>query len=402
MATDRIEQSRGSCAEVLLVFLRLGCTSFGGPVAHLGYFRKEIVERRKWCSEGTFGEIIALTQSLPGPASSQTGFVLGIVRAGWLGGLAAWTGFTLPSALLMLAFAYGHSFLSGSAGSRVLHALQIVAVAVVAQAVLSMRRSLAPDRIRIALAIMATGLTLLTVPQFSTLVSIAVGAALGLLLLRSSEERNSTPAAPLFSKAAGLIAGGLFFVLLALTASIAHFFPHSGIAVFSAFYGSGALVFGGGHVVLPLLENAVVARGWVTPQAFLVGYGAAQALPGPLFAFAAYLGAAVRPTPSPFLYGLLGLIGIFTPGLLVVTAALPFWSVLRGNFYIGAALKGVNASVVGILLAAFIRPLWATTIHSALDFGMALVAFLLLTVWRLPAWLVVVGAAAVSTILKFQ
>lgn len=396
-ATPRLKQAHGSCLEVLLVFLRLGCTSFGGPIAHLGYFRKEIVERRKWCSEGALAEIIALAQSLPGPASSQAGFALGILRAGWLGGLAAWLGFTLPSALLMLAFAYGHSLLGGDAGQRLLHGLQIVAVAVVAQAVLAMQRSLAPDRMRVALVIMTTGLALLLPAQMATLIAIAAGAAAGLLFFRSEDYGSSESIGLALSKAAGIASGVVFLALLGL-ALTTHSLSIPGLNVFSAFYRSGALVFGGGHVVLPLLNDAVVAPGWVTQRSFLAGYGAAQALPGPLFSFAAYLGAAVRPTPNPILYGLIGLAGIFIPGLLAMTAVLPFWGALRGDRFAQAAIRGINASVVGILIAALYQPLWTATIHTAGDFWIALLAFVLLTLWKVQPWIAVACVGAVSMI----
>jgi len=396
----RIELDRGSPAEVLLAFLRLGCSSFGGPIAHLGYLQREIVERRRWCSEGTLAELIALAQSLPGPASSQVGFALGIVRAGWLGGMAAWIGFTLPSAVLMLAFAYGNSLLAGNVWTGILHGLQLVAVAVVAQAVLAMRQTLAPDRLRIAFAIAATGITLFSAPQFATLIAIAAGAVAGLLFCRSAEQETGERIPFKSPKAIGMAAAAIFLLLLVLPSLVAHDSRTSALAVFSAFYRSGALVFGGGHVVLPLLENTVVARGWVAQQSFLAGYGAAQAVPGPLFTFGAYLGAAVRPTPSPLWYGLLGLVGIFTPGLLAMTAVLPFWSVLRGNRSIRAALKGINASVVGVLIAALFNPLWTSTVHSASDFWIALVAFSLLTVGKVQPWIVVAGTAASYLMIK--
>jgi len=381
--------------EVLLVFLRLGCTSFGGPIAHLGYFRRELVERRRWCSEGTFAEIIAIAQSLPGPASSQTGFALGILRAGWLGGIAAWVGFTLPSVVLMLAFAYGHSFLGGSAGGALLHALQIVAVAVVAQAVLTMQRSLAPDALRLLLAAIAAVVVLFLPTNFATLIAIGLGALVGLALFRTEPKPDSEPFALHLSRRAGIAAGSTLLLLLVLSQLLAHLTHWQAVQVFAAFYRSGALVFGGGHVVLPLLEDAVVAPGWVTQQAFLAGYGAAQALPGPLFAFAAYLGAVVHAAASPLLYGLLGLIGIFAPGLLAMAAVLPFWSSFRRNVSMQAALKGINASVVGILLAAFIRPLWSFTIHVPSDLCFALLAFAMLVFWKLPSWVVVVSTVAV-------
>lgn len=398
IAMSRVEPVRGSFAEVLFVFLRLGCTSFGGPIAHLGYFQKEIVERRKWCSEGTMAEIIALAQSLPGPASSQVGFALGILRAGWLGGLAAWIGFTLPSALLMLAFAYGHSFLGGSVGQGVLHGLQLVAVAVVAQAVMAMQRSLAPDRVRIAIAIAATGLALFLPSQMASLIAIATGAVAGLVLFRSVDYKNSESIGVAVPKAAGVASGVAFLVLLVIVPLIAQAFSNFGLIVFSAFYRSGALVFGGGHVVLPLLEGAVVAPGWVTQKSFLAGYGAAQALPGPLFSFGAYLGAVMRPSSSPFLFSLLGLIGIFTPGMLAMTALLPFWSAMRGNRYVMSSLRGINASVVGILIAALFQPLWTSTIQSSADFWTVLSIFALLTLWKVQPWLVVLCVVAISSI----
>ena len=399
-APQRSGPRRGSIFEVLSVFLRLGCTSFGGPIAHLGYFQKEIVERRQWCSEGVLSEIIALAQSLPGPASSQVGFALGIVRAGWAGGLAAWVGFTLPSALLMLAFAYGHSFLAGGWGNGLLHGLQLVAVAVVAQAVMTMRKALAPDRLRMAIAIAATGVTLLTPQQSATLIAIAAGALAGLLFCRSGERDKHESVALGLSNAAGGAAAATFVLLLVLPPLIAHYHANLGLAVFSAFYRSGAIVFGGGHVVLPLLEDAVVARGWVTQPAFLAGYGAAQAVPGPLFSFAAYLGAAVRPTSSPLLYGVLGLLGLFAPGLLAMTAVLPFWRALRENGSIKAALRGINASVVGVLIAALFQPLWTSTVHSAVDFWIALVAFSLLALGKVQPWIVVLGTSVGYMIIK--
>ncbi len=391
-----MKQSGGSPIEVLLVFLRLGSTSFGGPIAHLGYFQNELVERRAWCSEATLAEIIALAQSLPGPASSQTGFALGMLRAGWPGGLAAWIGFTLPSALLMLALAYGHSLVAGSSGTRLVHGLQLAAVAVVAQAVVAMRRSLAPDRVRAAIAIVAAAVALFAWNQSSTLIAIIGGATAGLLLLRHNEYQSDEPTHIALTKSAGSLAAVIFFVLLLLLPLLAHYLALPWLRVLSVFYRSGALVFGGGHVVLPLLESAVVTPGWVTQQTFLAGYGAAQALPGPLFSFAAYLGAAIRPSPNPVIYGFLGLIGIFCPGLLAMAAVLPFWSELKRNRPMRAALRGINASVVGILLAALYRPLWTSTIVTAADFWLALCAFALLTVAKVQPWVVVALLAAIS------
>jgi chromate transporter len=383
---------------VLLAFLRLGCTSFGGPIAHLGYYRSELVERRRWCSEETFAEIVALAQSVPGPASSQIGFTLGILRAGWAGGVAAWVGFTMPSALLMLAFEFSHAALSGRFGMAVVHGLQLVAVAVVAQAILAMRKSLAPDLSRMALALVAAAIVLLTSPAYGTVFAIAVGGFAGWLLLRSNGITNHHPGltAISISKAQGAMAAILALTLLAVLPVLARTRSFGAFTVCNAFYRTGALVFGGGHVVLPLLENSVVAKAWVDQQTFLSGYGAAQAIPGPLFTFAAYLGAAVRPTPNSLFYGVLALVAIFLPGLLIMIAVLPFWNALRGRSQLQASLRGVNASVVGILLAAFCRPVWTSTVHAWIDFLIALTAFGLLAWWKLPPWAVVLAVTGVS------
>ncbi len=332
---------RGSVREVLLVFLRLGCHSFGGPIAHLGYFHTELVERRQWCEEQTFAEVVALAQSMPGPASSQVGFALGLLRAGWAGGVAAWVGFTMPSALLMLAFAIGHHLFTGRAGAGAVHGLQLVAVAVVAQAILSMRKSLAPDVPRMGIALVAAAVAWLASPASSTVLAIAVGALLGLLLPRPPHARRGRhlptahrPAeagrgagrrqrfsascsccrSPDRSVAGRIGIGGLVVTERCIARLwIAELWIQT-LTVFSAFYRTGALVFGGGHVVLPLLENAVVARGWVDQSSFLSGYGAAQALPGPLFTFAAYLGAVIQPAAHPVALSAVALVAIFLPG----------------------------------------------------------------------------------------
>jgi chromate transporter len=402
----------GNAREVLWAFLRLGCVCFGGPIAHLGYFHAEFVERRRWISEESYAEIVALAQSLPGPASSQVGFALGLLRAGWMGGLAAWAGFTLPSALLMLAFALGHARLTGKLGLGAVHGLQLVAVAVVAQAILAMQKKLAPDPLRMALALLAAVMV-----YFSgqTVLAIAFGALLGALLLRklqtgqppSPDSAELTPAlATGLSRRAGLAAGAVFCALLSLLPIAASFSAtlspaHSAgqpLAVANAFFRSGALVFGGGHVVLPLLERAVVARGWVDQAAFLSGYGAAQAVPGPLFTFAAYLGAVIRPTPSPVAFGALALVAIFLPGLLLIAALLPFWNGLRRRRWMQSCLAGVNAAVVGILLAAFLRPVWSSAVHSPFDLVVALAALALLVRYKVPPWVVVASVALISAL----
>jgi chromate transporter len=387
----------GSVREVLVAFLRLGCVCFGGPIAHLGYFHAEFVERRRWCTEESFAEIVAVAQSLPGPASSQVGFALGLMRAGWMGGLAAWIGFTLPSALLMLGFALGHARLTGKLGLGVVHGLQLVAVAVVGQAILAMQKKLAPDAARMALALAAAVIVYIS---GQTLLAIATGAALGWLLPQSGAPQPalSGELSERLSRRAGAAAVIVFCALLLLLPIAASLTAGQPIAVANAFFRCGALVFGGGHVVLPLLERAVVARGWVDQAAFLSGYGAAQALPGPLFTFAAYLGAVIRPTPSPLALGGLALAAIFLPGLLLMSAVLPFWSGLRQRRLLQSCLIGVNAAVVGVLGAAFVRPVWSSAVRSPLDLVVALAALALLVRYKLPPWVVVVSVASLSAL----
>jgi len=391
---------RVSAWSILAAFLRLGCTSFGGPIAHLGYFREEFVVRRRWLEEGQFAEMIALAQTLPGPASSQVGFTVGLVKGGWPGALAAWAGFTLPSAILMTAFAFAHRFLGGPHMLGVIHGLQIVAVAVIAQAVLMMQRNLAPDRVRATIAITGAGVALLAPVYLGTIAAIAAGAAAGLVFCRTAEQGAGHAAfrVPL-SKAAGAILLSLFVVLLIGPPLLLARENISWLAVFQAFYRSGALVFGGGHVVLPLLESATVARGWLSEPAFLAGYGAAQAAPGPLFTFAAYLGANLGSSPNGIAGAGLALVSIFLPGLLLVAGILPYWASLRERRMVRAALAGVNASVVGVLGAALYKPVWISTILRPLDLVIALVAFLLLVQWRVHPWKVVLLTAAVSALL---
>lgn len=385
----------GTAREVFGAFLRLGCLSFGGPIAHLGYYHTEFVERRKWCDEGTFAEIVAIAQSMPGPASSQVVFTLGLLRAGWMGGAVAWFGFTMPSALLMLAFAFGHTLLTGRTGLGVVHGLQLVAVAVVAQAILSMRKSLAPDVARMALALIAAAIAFFAPPEAGTVLAIAAGALLGGLLPYFAQPSSTHPLHFGISKLAGALAAALFLALLLLLPVAAALTRSLPIAVVSAFYRTGALVFGGGHVVLPLLENAVVARGWVDQQSFLAGYGAAQALPGPLFTFAAYLGAVIQSTVNPVVLSALALIAIFLPGLLLIVAVLPFWSSLRRRPFIQSCLLGVNAAVVGVLIAAFIRPVWSSAVHTPFDLILVLAAFALFVRWKVSPWIIVVAVASV-------
>lgn len=392
---DGAGEERTSAWEVLWVFLRLGCTSFGGPVAHLGYFQKEFVTRRRWFSQSEYAELVAIAQSLPGPASSQVGFGVGLLRAGWVGGLAAWVGFTLPSAALMVALAFGHTAMNGAAAVRVLHGLQLVAVAVVAQAVVTMQRTLAPELRRWVIALIGAAIVLFAPVSAANLMAIAVGAGAGLVVCRESEVGVAVLVPLRVSRRMGVGALMLFGGLLGVSA-----FVSTGVMrIFAAFYRTGALVFGGGHVVLPLLEHAVVDRGWVKESVFLSGYGAVQAVPGPLFSFAAYLGAVMEPAGHRGVHAVVALVAIFLPGLLLMASVLPFWARVRGNAQFRAGLRGANASVVGILAAALVRPLVPSTVHTWVDGVFVVVAFALLQVKRVQAWMVVAIGASVAMLM---
>jgi chromate transporter len=384
---------RGSGLEVLRVFLKLGLTCFGGPIAHIGYFREEFVVRRKWIDEHAYADLVGLCQFLPGPASSQVGFSIGLMRAGYRGGLAAWAGFTLPSALALVLFAYGAGALSGPAGIGLLHGLKLVAVAIVAQAVWGMARTLCPDRERASIAVVAALIILFSTASLAQIGAILLGGIAGLWLCRSVPATPSGHIATPVSRTVGIVALTLFLVLLVGLPVLRASFTSSGIASFEAFYRSGALVFGGGHVVLPLLREAFVAPGWVSDDAFLAGYGAAQAVPGPLFTFAAYLGTVVNLTPHGITGSALGLFGIFLPGILILLGTLPFWDSFRKRTGAQAMMRGVNAAVVGLLGAALYNPVWTSAVKVPGDFGIALVGFVLLTVWRAPPLLVVIISA---------
>jgi chromate transporter len=386
--------------EVLLTFLRLGCTSFGGPVAHIGYFRAEFVERRRWVTESAFADLVALCQFMPGPASSQLGMSIGLLRAGPLGMLAAWVGFTLPSALAMLAFAYGVEALGDVSNAAWLKGLKLVAVAVVAQAVWGMAQSLAPDRPRATLAVAAALVALAVPSSIGQIAAIVLGGIIGVTLLPSAPRTGATDHEPLglnLHRGVAATAIVMFFVLLLFLAPIAATIDSQALRLFEAFYRAGALVFGGGHVVLPLLQAAVVPPGWVTNDAFLAGYGAAQAMPGPLFTFAAYLGAVMMPPPNGALGALIAVVAIFVPSFLLVTGLLPFWDTLRQRQGMQAMLRGVNAAVVGVLLAALYTPVWTSGVHTPAGFGLALAAFLALALWAVSPWIVVVAGALVAS-----
>jgi len=380
-----------SAAEVLRVFLKLGLSSFGGPIAHLGYFRNELIVRRGWMDEGSYADLVSLCQFLPGPASSQVALSLGLLRAGFAGGLAAWVGFTLPSAAVLVLFAYGASSLHGPIAAGLLHGLKLVAVAIVAQAVWGMGRALCPDWQRVTLATIS-GLVLHFFGSPATqIIVILVGGLLGLGLCRrnSAVTAAAEPLPSPVSRQAGFASLVLFCVLLAGLPILRSFTQSQSVALIDAFYRSGALVFGGGHVVLPLLRQAFVGPGWVTDDAFLAGYGAAQTVPGPLFTFAAYLGTVVKPSPHGLPGAILGLLGIFLPGVLILLGSLPFWDGLRKRLGARAMMAGVNAVVVGLLAAALYDPVWTSSVKTLADVGLALIGFGLLTLWRVPPLVVV-------------
>ena len=382
----------GGFLEVLLAFLKLGLTSFGGPVAHLGYFRTEFVERRKWLDDKSYSDLVALCQFLPGPASSQIGMVLGLGRSGWSGALAAWIGFTLPSAIALILFAIGMSHWAGVAQSGAIHGLKVVAVAVVAQAVWGMARSLCPDRPRAAVAIASTLLVLAMPSAVGQIAAIAFGGVVGRWALAFKPPPAAQHREYSVSKKTGAVLLGIFAVLLALLPVLGAAVHLPALKIFSDFYQAGALVFGGGHVVLPLLQTSVVP-GAMSNEAFLAGYGAAQAVPGPLFTFAAYLGAAMSSPLGGWVGGMILLVAVFLPAFLLVMGALPYWESLRQRVGVQKAMAGVNAAVVGLLGAALYDPVWTSSIHSKADFGLALAAFGLLVYARLSPALVVMLAA---------
>ena len=397
-------QTQGSFLEVLAVFTHLGLTSFGGPVAHLGYFHAELIERRGWLSEEDYADLVALCQFLPGPASSQVGIGLGVARAGLPGGFAAWLGFTSPSAVALVAFAFGVQAVgdvsSNGGGAGWLQGLQIVAVAVVAHALWGLATKLTPDRPRVTLALAAAIVTLLWSTQLAQLLCIVAGGLVGWLALPKVPDSTRQAQPFRVSRRLGGVLLTVFAVLLVGLPILQDVTGSFGVAVFGAFYRAGSLVFGGGHVVLPLLQAVVVPPGWVTNETFTAGYGAAQAVPGPLFTFSAFLGAVMRPGLAGVGTALLALVDIFTPAFLLLLGVLPFWDALRASAWVRAALRGVNAVVVGLLLAALYDPVWTSAIFGAADLALALGAFLLLSFWRWPAWVVVVLTALAGGVMS--
>lgn len=388
-------QSQGTVAEVFLAFLKLGLTSFGGPVAHLGYFRVEFVERRRWLDDKSYSDLVALCQFLPGPASSQVGIALGLGRAGWLGALAAWLGFTFPSAMALMVFAAGVNEWAELSQSGAVHGLKVVAVAVVAQAVWGMSKSLCPDRLRAGVAICAALLVLAVPSAAGQIAAIVVGGAFGRWKLELGHFPPAQHRDYGVSKTTGAVLLSLFGALLVLLPIVATAVQSPALSVATTFYRTGALVFGGGHVVLPLLQAGVVPTGLVSNDIFLAGYGAAQAVPGPLFTFAAYLGAVMPGPLGGWVGGVALLLSIFVPAFLLVLGALPFWESLRQRDGIQRAMAGINAAVVGVLIAALYDPVWTGAIRSRADFSLALAAFGLLVCARLsPVFVVALAAAA--------
>jgi chromate transporter len=383
----------GSAGEVFAAFLKLGLTSFGGPIAHLGYFRDELVVRRRWIDEKGYVDLVALCQFLPGPASSQVGFALGLLRGGPLGALAAWTAFTMPSAIALVLFALGAAAFGGPIGSGIIDGLKIVAVAIVAQAVWGMARTLCPDRERATIALAAVLIVVIVTGSIGQVAAIIAGGLAGLWLCRSSDKAVAGHMRFPVSKAVGTVSLALFFGFLFLLPILASTASSQGLTVFDSFYRAGSLVFGGGHVVLPLLQAEVVRPGWVSADSFLAGYGAAQAVPGPLFTFAAYLGTVLGPEPNGLAGAAIALVAVFLPAFLLLIGVIPFWDAFRVRPGAQALMRGTNAAVVGILGAALYDPVFTSAVTDAYEFALALTGVVLLMAWRAPPWIVVVVSA---------
>ncbi|WP_457982878.1 chromate transporter [Bacillus paralicheniformis] len=395
MTMHKADRSLRSLLEILFVSTGLGLTSFGGPIAHLGYFHAEYVRKRKWMDEKNYADLVALCQFLPGPASSQVGIGIGVMRAGIIGGILAFIGFTLPSVIALVLFAMIlQGFDTGTAGW--IHGLKIVAVAVVAHAVLGMAQKLTPDKRRKAIALFALVATLLWQTAFTQVGVILLAAFAGYLIYKEQVETDDSVMRFPVSRRFAAVCLSLFFGLLILLPMLRELTSSSWIAMFDSFYRSGSLVFGGGHVVLPLLEREFVPTGWLSEEAFLAGYGAAQAVPGPLFTFAAYLGAVINGWQG----GLLATAAIFLPAFLLILGTLPFWDTLRRNPKVKGALMGVNAAVVGILISAFYQPIWTSSILAPVDFAFAAVLFSLLVYWKLPPWIIVAAGAAGGALMQ--
>lgn len=386
--------------DIFFTFLRLGFTSFGGPVAHLGYFYDEFVKKKKWINEDSFAELVALCQFLPGPASSQVGMAIGLNRAGFLGGVLAWIGFTTPSAIILVLFALGIAHYNLGANQSWLHGLQIVAVSVVAQAILNMWKKLCPDKIRGIIALTTSAIILYFNSAYIQIIVLIMAAIFGAYYLKAQIVSTDLPINYGLKKRTGALFLSIFLFLLIALPLLRSFYPVQILQSFDSFYRSGALVFGGGHVVLPLLESEVVPSGWVSKDIFMAGYGLAQAVPGPLFTFAAYLGAVSKTTPNGWTGALVSLVAIFLPSFLLIVGGLPFWEKMRSLPRVRESLMGVNAAVVGILIAAFYQPVWTSAIFSLKDFLLALIGFLLLEYWRISPWIVVL-LSVISSVLFY-
>lgn len=392
---------RGSAFDVFAVFLKLGLTSYGGPIAHLGYFREEFVNRRRWITDQAYADLVALCQFTPGPASSKVGIGIGLAQAGLPGAFAAWLAFTSPSALALVLFGYGVVALGDRFDLGWLHGLLVVAVPVVAQAIWGMARNLTPDAPRVTLAALAAIVVMIWPTPLGFVGAIVAGGVAGLLLFKASADQEHVAIGANVSRAAGITALALFFGLLVALPALRTAFPSSQtLALLDSFYRAGSLVFGGGNVVLPLLQAEVGPPGWVSNEAFFAGYGAAQAVPGPLFTFAAYLGTVSAVPPNGWVGAIISLVGIFASSFLLVIGPLPFWDALRRFRPMRSALVGVNAAVVGMLLAFLYDPVWTNAIRSAADFGLALAAFVLLMFWKVPPWLVVVLTAGAGAVIR--
>ncbi|SFB02498.1 MULTISPECIES: chromate transporter [unclassified Bacillus (in: firmicutes)] len=389
------EKSKGSLLEILMVSTKLGLTSFGGPIAHLGYFHEEYIRRRKWMDEKSYAELVALCQFLPGPASSQVGIGIGVMRAGVLGGIVSFLGFTLPSVVALMIFALilqGYEVVDAGW----IHGLKVVAVAIVAHAILGMAQKLTPDLKRKVIALVALVGTLLWQSAYTQVIIILFSAIIGYLIYKEQSEKEDTSIHFPISRRFGVICLMLFFALLLLLPVLRETTSLHWIALFDSFYRSGSLVFGGGHVVLPLLEREFVPTGWLSEEAFLAGYGATQAVPGPLFTFAAYLGTVMK----GWLGGIIATVAIFLPAFLLILGTLPFWDKLRSNPKINGALMGVNAAVVGILISAFYQPIWTSSILGPIDFAFAAILFSMLVYWKLPPWVIVLTGAIGGALLS--
>lgn len=394
-----VQQQNNSPWQLFLIFLKLGLTSFGGPIAHLGFFRDEFVNRRQWLTDRSYADLVALCHFLPGPASSQVGIAVGFSQARYKGAFAAWAGFTLPSAIIMIVCALSLTSLGNVVPIDVIHGLKVVTVAVVAQAVWAMARSICTDRIRLSLMALTTCIVIMMPSAFTQISVIIFAAILGMVIFKPST--SSTPdALPMtISRSRGFLWLALFLLLLLGLPLLAHIFSNQLLTIIDIFYRAGSLVFGGGHVVLPLLQAEVVPTEMVTNDIFLAGYGLAQALPGPLFTFSGFLGSSIETTYSPVLVGLISLAAIFAPSFLLVIGVLPFWDKLRINHKMQSAMTGINVAVVGLLLAALYHPVWTSAILTPPDFGIALLALIALISWKIPPWLVVIAIAGLSFIL---